>query len=137
MINVELGKDKFWKKTFNSIIESYTPGLQIEPNTHTWQQCDAGHMYEVQGYVEGELYHVFCEDAPEIVGAFFTFLLDNTRYYISANKVTSLKVVMHRSKTFFKIKEQNAETGKYVVMYWRTLSKKEDEAGSPPLDDDI
>lgn len=127
MINVELGKDRFWKKEFGSLIESYTPGLQIEPNTHTWQQCDAGHMYEIRGYVDGELYHVFCEDEPEIVGAFFTFWLESTRYYIPANRVTLLKVTVHRSQTFFKIEGHNSGKGKYIVKYWRTLSKKEED----------
>ena len=134
MINVELGKDRFWTKKFDSLIESYTPGLQIEPNAHAWRQCDAGHMYEIRGYVDGELYHVFCEEAPETVGAFFTFWLENTRYYIPANRVTLLKVTMHRSKTFFKIEGHNAETEKLVVKYWRTLSNKEEDTNDGALE---
>lgn len=126
MTNVELGSDRFWTKKYSSIIESYTPGIQLEPKQDIWQQCKSGTVYEIYGYVNGVLWHVFCEEMPQVEGGLFTFWFGDTKYFLSAADIHDMTVKVHRTKTFFKLETQDKETGWCTVRYWSTLSDKEE-----------
>ena len=126
MINVELGKDRFWTEKYSSIIEAYTPGLQVEPKADIWQQCKSGTVYEIHGYINSVLWHVFCEEMPQVEGGLFTFWFGNAKYFVSTADIHNLMVKVHHTKTFFKLEGQDKKTGLYTVRYWSTLKDKEE-----------
>ena len=90
MINIELGKDRFWTEKYASIIEAYTPGLQVEPKADIWQQCKSGTVYEIYGYINSVLWHVFCEEMPQVEGGLFTFWFGSAKYFVSTADIHNL-----------------------------------------------